>query len=75
MNRLAFSAFFVFVLVGMTGMVLWMRRFRYPTGPVERIELGDLVLRPHRAFSYLVTLVDESITPGSGASKGGPPET
>lgn len=63
MNRTAFIVFFVFVLLSMAGIVAWMRRFRYPTGKTEKLEFGDLVLRPHRAFSYLITLVDTSITP------------
>lgn len=74
MNLNAFLAFFVFVAVSMIGIVSWMRRFSYPTGRTEKIDFGGLVLRPHRAFSYLITLVDTSITPPTARDAAATPD-
>lgn len=55
----AFAAFFVFVLVSAT--VLWVLIGRLPEDrhtPVEPLMIGNAVLRPMRAVTYLVNLID-----------------
>jgi hypothetical protein len=65
-NPTAFAALFAVALGGCAVLALWLRRFDFPVYGGERVELGSLVLRPQRAFTYLINLVDTSFKPAGG---------
>lgn len=59
MNLVAFQILFVAALVGCAVLVLRLTRLPEPDAPgIDPILPGSLLLRPHRAVSYLVNLVD-----------------
>jgi hypothetical protein len=66
MNLPAFTAFFLFVLACMIGIVLRMRRFAFPAAATARPDLGEVIRRPHQVVTYFITLVDSSIGPAGG---------
>lgn len=62
MNVPVFLAFFGALLASVLGLVAWLRRLDISATPgLPRLELGSLLLRPHRAAVYLVHLVDASV--------------
>lgn len=67
-----FALFFAVALAGCAAVAMWLRRFDFPAYRGERVELGSLVLRPQRAFTYLINLVDTSFGPAApaGANRG-----
>jgi hypothetical protein len=61
--------FFVVGIAGLAGIALWLRTLDIPAFLGERVDLGSVVMRPQRAFTYLINLVDISFAP-----RGGKPE-
>jgi hypothetical protein len=64
-----FQMFFVVGIAGLAGIALWLRTLDRPAFLGERVDLGSVVMRPQRAFTYLINLVDISFAP-----RGGKPE-
>ena len=59
MNLVAFQILFLAALIGCGVLVLRLSRLPEPDAPgIDPILPGSLLLRPHRAVSYLVNLVD-----------------
>ncbi|HUG10618.1 MAG TPA: MFS transporter, partial [Opitutaceae bacterium] len=63
MDPLMFQLFFVVGIVGLVGIALWLRTLEIPAFLDERVDLGSVVMRPQRAFTYLINLVDISFAP------------
>ena len=58
-NTDVFQWFFVSVVVGAIAISYWMSRLPEEKGhPVEPILIGNAILRPFRAMTYLVNLVE-----------------
>jgi len=59
----AFQIFFLVGLAGLVSIAFWLRTFAFPEYKGERVDLGSVVMRPQRAFTYLINLVDISFAP------------
>ncbi|HUG11512.1 MAG TPA: MFS transporter [Opitutaceae bacterium] len=66
MDPVMFQVFFVVGIVGLVAIAFWLRTMEIPATTGERVELGSVVMRPQRAFTYLINLVDVSFAPRSG---------
>ena len=69
MDRSWFVVFFGFVLASMGGIVWRLRRFEYPEGPRESLQLGNVLLQPQRAFGFFINLVDTSLAPADNGRR------
>lgn len=68
MSRFGFMLFFMFGFAGLAAIAIWLRSFEFPAYKGERVELGSVVMRPQRAFTYLINLVDISFSPKNPGS-------
>ena len=61
-----FLVFFGFVFGSMGVLVLLLRRFEYPAGLREPLQLGSVLQQPQRAFGFFINLVDTSLAREDG---------
>lgn len=75
MNLEWFLVFFGVLLTGLAALLLTIRRLTFSRLPGEvRITAGTELLHPGRAFTYFVTLVDQSLTAGAPRGETGKPD-
>jgi hypothetical protein len=69
MDPVMFQLFFVVGIFGLAAIALWLRTMDIPATTGEREDLGSVVMRPQRAFTYLINLVDVSFAPRGGKAE------